>query len=105
LLLNILVRRQKSLSELIAPLKGRYWQAPETNLDVRDKEAAMSAVERKYAHGRIEKIDGLSVSFHDYWFNIRPSNTEPVLRLRLEAKEKEVADARLKELIEVVSDK
>jgi phosphomannomutase len=87
ILLLLLQKRGRPLSELVAPLRGRYHQSPEINIEIEDKERALEQVESHFrAQGaKIEKLDGVSVSFADCWFNLRPSNTEPLLRLRLEA--------------------
>ncbi len=97
-LMGLLAARGRPLSELVAPLRSRYFQSPEINVEVKDKEKAMREIERRYAKGRIDKLDGVSVEFEDFWFNVRPSNTEPLLRLRLEAKRAEVAQARTEEI-------
>ncbi len=97
-LLTLLAARRRPLSELIDPLRGRYVQSPEINLEVKDKAQALAALERKYSGGKLDKLDGVSVEFPDFWFNVRPSNTEPLLRLRLEARSSEIADARTKEI-------
>ncbi len=101
-LLKLLRRRNKKLSELIAPLKEKYSQAPETNLEVKNKEAVMEKVEKFFSKGEINRLDGLSISFDDYWFNLRPSNTEPLLRLRLEAVDRRTALKRLNEIMVLI---
>ncbi len=83
---------------MVAPLRARYVQSPEINVEVKDKQKAMREIERRYAKGRIDKLDGVSVEFEDFWFNVRPSNTEPLLRLRLEARRPEVAQAKTEEI-------
>jgi phosphomannomutase len=92
ILLRLLARRGKSLSALVEPLRGRYFQSPEINVEVKDKEKALSKVREKYSKGKISLLDGVSVEFDDFWFNVRPSNTEPLLRLRLEARTKDIAE-------------
>jgi len=97
-LTGLLATRGRPLSELVAPLRSRYVQSPEINVEVKDKEKALREVEKRYAKGRINKLDGVSVEFDDFWFNVRPSNTEPLLRLRLEARRAEVAQAKTEEI-------
>jgi phosphomannomutase len=97
-LIQLLAARGRPLSEMVDPLRGRYVQSPEINVEVADKAAAMAEVERRYGTGRIDRLDGISIQFDDYWFNVRPSNTEPLLRLRLEARTPEVARARTEEI-------
>jgi phosphomannomutase len=105
-LLKLLHKRRKPLSELLAPLRGRYHQSGEINIEIEDKERVLREVERKYRQdgGKIGKLDGVSVDFPDYWFNLRPSNTEPLIRLRLEAVSAEVAERRTGELVDFLRD-
>jgi phosphomannomutase len=100
-LLKLLNKRRKPLSVLLEPLRGRYHQSGEINIEIADKEEVLREIERRYreAGGRIGKLDGVSVDFPDYWFNVRPSNTEPLIRLRLEAVSREVAEQRTEELV------
>jgi phosphomannomutase len=97
-LVRLLAARGRPLSELVEPLRARYAQSPEINLEVSDKERALAEIERSFAHGRIDRLDGVSVAFDDFWFNVRPSNTEPLLRLRLEARSADIAAARTAEI-------
>jgi len=88
---------KKPLSQLIEPYK-KYYHSGEINFKIADKKTAMSRLERHYADGRILKIDGLRVDYQDWWFLVRASNTEPVLRLVIEAKTKELMDKKKEEL-------
>jgi phosphomannomutase len=98
LILKLLGNKARPLSELVAPLKSRYVQVPELNVEVADKQAVLEAVEAHFAGAEISRLDGISVSFKDAWFNIRPSNTEPLMRIRLEAVSPEAAAARRAEI-------
>jgi phosphomannomutase len=100
---RLLAARGKPLSELVEPLRSRYAQSPEINVEVADKQKAMAEIERKYAGGRFDRLDGLSVSFDDFWFNVRPSNTEPLLRLRLEARSAAVAQEKSEEIKRILA--
>ena len=73
------------MSEILKPLK-RYSKIEETNFEVEDKADAIAKLAAAFKDGRQDTLDGLSVDYDDWWFNVRPSNTEPVLRLNLEAK-------------------
>jgi len=84
-LLNLLSRERRAMSELLKPLR-RYSKIDETNFEVEDKAAKISELAAAFKDGRQDTLDGLSVDYDDWWFNVRPSNTEPVLRLNLEAK-------------------
>ncbi len=98
-LLNILGTSTKSMSELIAPLR-RYASSGEMNFEVENKEALMKELARKYSQGQVDDLDGITVQFKDWWFNVRPSNTEPLLRLNVEAKTPELLEEKLAELKE-----
>jgi phosphomannomutase len=96
--LGLLARRGLPLSALVDPLRGRYAQAPEINVEVADKDAALARVEAAWPAAKVDRLDGLSIDLGDCWFNVRASNTEPLLRLRLEARSAAVAAARTAEL-------
>jgi len=83
--LRLMKERERPLSELIQPFE-RYVASGEINAEVADKKAKLRQIEVLYADGRISHVDGLTVEYEDWWFNLRPSNTEPLLRLNLEAK-------------------
>ena len=85
LVLELLGREGKSLSELLAPLRSKYFISGEINSRVADVEAAMRRIGERYRDAEITKMDGISVDYPDWHFNVRPSNTEPLLRLNLEA--------------------
>jgi phosphomannomutase len=96
--LNLLWESGQKMSQLVAPLH-RYAKSPEINFEVEDKEGMMRALASRYSNGEIDHLDGVTVQYPDWWFNVRPSNTEPLLRLVLEAKTPEDLDKREKELI------
>lgn len=83
--LNLLSRTGKSLSEHVEPL-NRYFATGEINFEVEDKDAILSALAKKFSDGEVYMLDGVSVKYSDWWFNVRKSNTEPFIRLNLEAK-------------------
>jgi phosphomannomutase len=72
------------MSELIAPLR-RYHATGEINFEVEDKDAKIEELAKAFSDGEEGRLDGLTVRYGDWWFNVRKSNTEPVLRLNLEA--------------------
>ena len=72
-------------------------------MEVSDKEAILSALEKRYSEGRQDHLDGLSVDFDSWWFNLRASNTEPLIRLNLEAANPEEMEARKAEVLALVS--
>ena len=88
-LASTLARAKRPLSELVAPLR-RYSASGEINRHVGDPKAIIEEIAREHAGAReLSRLDGLLVRYDDWWFNLRPSNTEPLLRLNLEAKTQE----------------
>ena len=85
LILELLSHRDAKLSELLEPLRSRYFISGEINSEVHDQQAKMDEIEERYSDGRISKLDGISIDYDDWHFNVRPSNTEPLLRLNLES--------------------
>jgi len=84
-LLDVLAKEKRPLSQLVAPLR-RYAASGEINSRVRDVGRVLEAVENEHREAPfVSKLDGLLVRYDEWWFNLRPSNTEPVLRLNLEA--------------------
>ncbi len=86
-MLELLSQTGQPLSQLLAPYRERYFITGELNTPVADVETKLGELEERYAAegGRISHLDGVSVDFDDWHFNVRPSNTEPLLRLNLEA--------------------
>lgn len=87
-----------SFSQKFAPYQ-RYYHSGEINLKIADKKAAIGLLKKQYADGQATEIDGLRVDFADWWFLARASNTEPVLRLIIEAKTKELMEEKKAELL------
>jgi phosphomannomutase len=102
LVLNKLSKTGQKFSELIDYMQEKYPNSGETNFTVVDKATKLKEIEQKYADGKIEHIDGVSIEYADWRFNVRESNTEPLLRLNLEAKNKELVMEKLKELTELI---
>lgn len=92
-ILELMTQKNKNFSELIKPLK-KYYQSGEINLKVEDKQGKMKELAEKFQDGRINWLDGVTVEYDDWWFNVRPSNTEPYLRLNLEANTKELMEEK-----------
>lgn len=96
--LNVMAREGKPLSQLVAPLR-RYHSTGEVNFEVDDPDARLRELRARFAGGRQDELDGISVVFEDWWFNVRKSNTEPLLRLMLEAKTPELMAQRKAEVV------
>ena len=97
MMLTVLSATEKRISELVAPLE-KYHATGELNFRVSDKTAAMGQVTEHFADGEVDELDGVTVQFNDWWLNLRPSNTEPLLRLNLEADTAALRDAKLAEV-------
>jgi len=101
--LNILSDHDAPLSELVKPLQ-RYYCSGENNFEVEDKAAALEQLAGKYADGQVDYLDGITVQYPDWWLNCRPSNTEPLLRLNVEAKSPEVLASKMTQLKELLGE-
>jgi phosphomannomutase len=85
LILELLSVEGKKLSELLEPLRSEYFISGEINSEVGAQEGKMKEIEERYRDARVSKLDGISIDYDDWHFNVRPSNTEPLLRLNLES--------------------
>jgi len=85
LILELLSRKHATMAELLAPLRSTYFISGEINSRVDDVPATLARIEQRFADGAIEHLDGVSVDYPDWHFNVRASNTEPLLRLNLGA--------------------
>jgi phosphomannomutase len=101
-MLEMLSKRGVKLSELLAPLESKYFLSSEINSRVDDPLAKIEALAKRYGDGAIERIDGITISFDDWHFNVRPSNTEPLLRLNLEALSQGMMEQKRDEVLEFI---
>jgi phosphomannomutase len=85
LMLELLSKDGRSLAELMEEFRSRYFISGEINSEVEDPEAKLAEIEERYADGELTRLDGISVDYPEWHFNVRPSNTEPLLRLNLES--------------------
>ncbi len=85
LVLELLAREGRSMSELLEPYRGRYFISGEINSEVSDADARMAEIAERYSDARQERLDGISIDYEHWHFNVRSSNTEPLLRLCLES--------------------
>lgn len=92
-ILDILLQKETALSELLRPL-NTLARSGEINFSVRDKEEVLKRMEENFSDGIISKIDGITVEYPEWWFNIRPSNTENLIRLHIEANTKDLLDEK-----------
>jgi len=103
-MLQLLSRSGRKLSELLAPFRAAYFLSGEINTPVADVDGKLREIEERYAAagGRISHLDGVSVDFDDWHFNVRPSNTEPLLRLNLEALDEPEMERRRDEVLDLI---
>jgi len=101
LLLNLMAETGKPISELVSGAR-RYFHSGEINSEVDDKDAVLSRLRATYADGKQSELDGLKVEYPTWWFNVRPSNTEPLLRLNLEAETPEMMKEKETELLRII---
>ena len=100
--LGELSKSDRPLSELLAPLR-RYSASGEINSVVDDQQGQIEAIATRYADGRQDRLDGLTVQFDDWWCNVRPSNTEPLLRLNAEARTPELLAEKTAEVLALIT--
>jgi phosphomannomutase len=91
----------RPLSEVLAPFR-RYHASGEINSRVEDQQGAIEEIAAAYADGRQDRTDGLTVEFDDWWFNVRPSNTEPLVRLNVEARTDELLRQKTDEILGLI---
>jgi phosphomannomutase len=102
LMLELISKRGRKLSELLAPFRERFFITGEINTPVADVAAKLRELEERYADGRVSKLDGVSIDYDDWHFNVRPSNTEPLLRLNLEASSQRLMEEKRDEVIGLI---
>jgi phosphomannomutase len=90
-----------SLSALLGPYR-RYHDSGEINSEVHDQAGTIERIAERYADGRQDRLDGLTVEYPDWWFNVRASNTESLLRLNVEARTEELLEAKTAELLAII---
>jgi phosphomannomutase len=102
LMLERLGREGLRLSEILAPLRERYHITGEINSRVADVPRVLARIRERHRDGRVTTLDGVSVDYDDWHFNVRPSNTEPLLRLNLEAGSREAMARRRDEVLALI---
>ena len=104
LMVELLSQRKRKLSEILAPFRTRFFLTGEINTPVADVPLKLQELKERYAAagGRISHLDGISIDFDDWHFNVRPSNTEPLLRLNLEALSEELMIEKRAEVLDLI---
>ena len=103
LMLELISKKGRKLSEILEPFRSRYFITGELNTPVADVALKLQELKERYAgEGEISHLDGISVDCGDWHFNVRPSNTEPLLRLNLEARSKELMERKRDEVLDLI---
>jgi phosphomannomutase len=100
--LSALSKAGHPMSKVLGPFR-RYWNSGEINLTVQDQDQALERLAAEFADGQQDWTDGLTVDFPDWWFNARASNTEPLLRLNVEAENEDLGMSRTEQLMKIIS--
>jgi len=95
--LSVIAAQDRPFSEVMAPL-NRYSHSGEINFEVSDKQAKMDEIAETFADAEIDRLDGVTCQYEDWWCNVRPSNTEPLLRLSLEARNDKMMAEKVQQL-------
>jgi len=99
--LELLSRSAKPLHEKIKEIDP-YFRSGEINSRVDSASEKIEAVAKYYSDGEQDRLDGLTVSYPDFWFNLRPSNTEPLIRLNVEANSKGLLEKKVEEILKII---
>jgi len=103
LMLELISKRGRRLSEILEQFRSRYFLTGELNTPVADVALKLQEIKERYAsEGTISHLDGVSVDAADWHFNVRPSNTEPLLRLNLEARSEELMESKRDEVLALI---
>ena len=102
-MLELISRKNAKLSEILVSYRDRYFITGELNTPVADVALTLQELKERFgAEGRVSHLDGISVDADDWHMNVRPSNTEPLLRLNLEARTRELMEHKRNEVLEVI---
>lgn len=104
-LLEFLTESNVKLSDAIRPVMDKYFISGEINSEVSDKEGKMNEIAEIYKDGKKDTLDGITIEYPEYRFNVRPSNTESLLRLNVEAKSKEIMEQKRDEILAIIRKK
>jgi len=99
--LELISEENQPLSTLVKSIDP-YFRSGEINSQVENMGEKLHQIEKHYGGGKVDHLDGLTIDFGDFWFNLRPSNTEPLLRLNIEANSKEILEQKKEELLRLI---
>jgi len=100
-LLMLISKENKKLSAIVSPLKP-FSKADEVNIEVNDIEEVIAKVKEKYNDGKQDELDGVTIEYDDWWVNVRPSNTEPLLRITVEGDTQDILKTKQTEIVEYI---
>lgn len=106
-IMRIISKAGKQISEIIGPFQ-KYWHSGEINIEIRDRELIARVFRRlkeKYKDGKLDELDGVTAEYPDWWFNVRASNTESILRLVVEADTKALMEEKVEEVGNIITQK
>ncbi len=101
MLSNLICKKNQKVAELVKPLR-KYFASGEINSRVADVKPILAALKEKYSDGNMYELDGISSEYTNWWFNVRSSNTEPLLRLIVEADTRELMEEKRDELLKII---
>ncbi|MDP3244128.1 MAG: phosphomannomutase/phosphoglucomutase [bacterium] len=102
LMLELLAKTGQKMSQIYQPYFENYFAIEETNFTVTDKDGLLAALKDKYSDGKLSEIDGVAIEYPDWRFSVRASNTEPVVRLNLEARSEKLMEEKMGEVIKFI---
>jgi phosphomannomutase len=105
LMLELMARKNQSLKQMLEPLRKRYFISGEINTkmpSMADVAAKLEALAARYKDANIYRMDGISVEYPDWHFNVRPSNTEPLLRLNLEGANQKLMEEKRDDVLQLI---
>lgn len=102
ILLQIISEEHKKVSEIAQELSP-YAKSSEINFEIKDKEGILNKIKEKYSDGKQDYLDGVTIEYDNWWFNVRASQTEPLLRLTIEADTKDLLEEKQKELTKIIA--
>jgi phosphomannomutase len=102
LIMEMIAKKGQSLSEMLKALEAKYFISGEINSKVQNPKAKMEELAERYSDGKIEHMDGISVTYPTWHFNVRASNTEPLMRLNLESLSREEMEQRRDEVLAII---
>ena len=102
ILLQVLSEHNKSLSEIVSPFH-KYYKAHEINIEVEDAEALIRKIKEEFKEAKQDELDGITIEFEKWWFNVRSSNTEPLVRITIEGETEEIMEKEKDKLISFIN--